>query len=156
MSTNSPKPNPKTPAERKDARIKKGSKPTKTVYYGGNEMEPLNQACDENPHDEDAYLVAFVESLVHPTIEGEIGPSGTGEKPIITFPRTYGDVNVDLNPQLYPSREERKSWSLETYEQFLSQTPDLLTKSLDEVVMASKSIFYDDYFELLQKSWSKN
>lgn len=158
----------KTPAERKAARLKKGSKPPKaqkseepetkptkvldTIFYGGNQMESLNEACDANPQDEPGFLASFAEDNLHPTIESENGPRPDGKVPIITFPRTSGDVHVDLNPPLYPWREDREDWTQQTYEDYLSKVPDFQKESVDEIVLVSKSIFFDDYFGVLQRN----
>lgn len=55
---------------------------------------------------------------------------------------------VDLNPPVYPSYEARQHWTLEDYQAYILGVNELQTGSLDERVIASRILFYQDYHDL--------
>lgn len=65
-------------------------------------------------------------------------------KPVLHF--GFEGVNIDLNPPLYPTYEQRIKWDLDSYIAYMADVPKHQKKSLDPRVVASRQSFYEDYF----------
>lgn len=77
-------------------------------------------------------------------------PNGLAQ-PFMTL--AYGQqMKVDPNPPLYRSRHAREGWTTQDYLDYMAKIPAFQYDSLDDDVIASRVIFYQDYFACCNKS----
>lgn len=69
--------------------------------------------------------------------------------PLIHLAHAEGErCVIDPNPPVFRSRQAREGWTMKDYTDYIAGSPKFREESLDEEVIISRMLFYQDYFAL--------